>query len=137
MGLILDSSVLIASERKDKTARQTLIEISQHASGELVALSVVTVMELAHGVARANTAERRAIRRQFLTDLITALPMHPVTVDVALRAGEVDAENSAKGIHIALSDLLIGATALNLGYRVATRNLRHFQLIPGLEVLSL
>jgi predicted nucleic acid-binding protein len=36
-----------------------------------------------------------------------------------------------------LSDLLIGVTALDLGYSVATANLRHFQMIPGLKIISL
>ena len=33
-----------------------------------------------------------------------------------------------------LADLIIGACALELGYAVATHNVRHFQLIPGLDV---
>jgi len=35
------------------------------------------------------------------------------------------------------TDLLIGATALSLGFSVLTTNMRHFKLIPGLNVLSL
>ena len=35
------------------------------------------------------------------------------------------------------SDLLIGASALELGYGVGTSNVRHFQLIPGLNVIQL
>jgi predicted nucleic acid-binding protein len=136
MGLILDSSVLIASERQGRNARQTLAEIAMHAAGEDVAVSVVTLIELAHGVARANTPERKAARRQFLDELMTALPVHPVTVPIALRAGQIDGENAAQGVRLALSDLLIGVTALELGYRVATANVRHFQMIPGLEILS-
>jgi len=46
MGLILDSSVLIAAERKGSNARQALSE-SQRAAGEDVALSVMTRIELA------------------------------------------------------------------------------------------
>jgi predicted nucleic acid-binding protein len=107
-----------------------------HAAGEDVAVSVVTLIELAHGVARANTPERKAVRRQFLDELMTALPVHPVTVPIALRAGQIDGENAAQGVRLALSDLLIGVTALELGYRVATANVRHFQMIPGLEILS-
>lgn len=34
-------------------------------------------------------------------------------------------------------DLLIGATALEIGYAVVTANVRHFQLIPGLNVITL
>jgi predicted nucleic acid-binding protein len=104
-------------------------------AGEDVAVSVVTLIELAHGAARADTPERRATRPQFLLELTTALPMHPVTVPVALRTGQLDGENTAKGIRIALSDLLIGVTALELGYRVATVNVRHFQMVPGLELV--
>jgi predicted nucleic acid-binding protein len=137
MGLILDSSVLIASERQGRNARQALAEIAVHAAGEDVAVSVVTLIELAHGVARANTPERKATRGQFLDELIAVLPVHPVTVPVALRAGQIDGENAAQGVRLALSDLLIGVTALELGYRVATANVRHFQMVPGLEILSL
>lgn len=137
MGLILDSSVLIAAERKGSNARQALNEIAMRAAGEDVALSVITLIELAHGAARAETAQRKMMRRQFLQELTAAVPVHPVTASVALRAGQIDGENAAKGVRLALSDLLIGTTALELGYRVATANLRHFQMIPGLEVISL
>jgi tRNA(fMet)-specific endonuclease VapC len=135
MGLILDSSVLIAAERKGSNARQVLSEIAGQATREDVALSVVTLIELAHGAARAQTPERRAMRQQFMQELTTALPVHPVTVPIALRAGQIDGESAAKSVRIALSDLLIGVTALELGYRVATANVRHFQAVPGLEVV--
>lgn len=104
MGLILDSSALIAAERKGSNARQVLSEIAGRAAGEDVALSVVTLIELAHGAARADTPERKTMRRQFLQELTTALPLHPVTVPVALRAGQIDGESTAKGVRIALSD---------------------------------
>jgi predicted nucleic acid-binding protein len=135
MGLILDSSVLIAAERKGSNARQVLSDIAGRAAGEDVAFSVVTLIELAHGAARADTAERKSMRQQFLQELTRALPVHPVTVPVALRAGQIDGESTAKGVRIALSDLLIGVTALELGYRVATANVRHFQMVPGLEIV--
>ena len=63
MGLILDSSVLIASERKGRNARQALAEIAARAAGEDIAMSVVTLLELAHGAARANTPQRKASRQ--------------------------------------------------------------------------
>jgi tRNA(fMet)-specific endonuclease VapC len=137
VGLILDSSVLISSERRGQNARLALSELAIRFAGEDVALSVITLVELAHGVARADSAQRKASRRQFVAELTLAMPVHPVSSSIALRAGEIDAENSAKGIRLALADLLIGVTALELGYRIATSNPRHFQLIPGLEVLSL
>jgi predicted nucleic acid-binding protein len=99
-------------------------------------LSVVTLIELAHGVARADSPERKATRQRFLNELMTAMPIHPVTVSIALRAGQIDGEGTAKGLRVALADLLIGVTALQLGYRVATGNLRHFQMVPGLQIIS-
>ncbi|MHB8303994.1 MAG: PIN domain-containing protein [Acidobacteriaceae bacterium] len=135
MGLILDSSVLIAAERKGKNARNALAEIAIRAPGEDVAVSVVTLIELAHGIARSDTPGRKAMRHQFLNELMDAVPVHPVSVPVALRAGRIDGESAARGVRLALSDLLIGVTALELGYRVATGNVRHFQLVPGLEIV--
>jgi tRNA(fMet)-specific endonuclease VapC len=135
MGLILDSSVLIAAERKGRNARQALAEIAVRAAGEDVALSVVTVLELAHGAARANTPQRKTARQQFIHELMAAVPVHPVSASVALRAGQIDGESAARGVTLPLSDLLIAVTALDLGYRVATSNVRHFQAVPGVSVV--
>lgn len=136
MGLILDSSVLIAAERKGQNARQALRTISEKTGDTDIGLSVITVIEVAHGAARADSVERAAIRRRFINELLTAIPVYPITVPLALRAGQVDGENTAKGIRIALSDLLIGVTAVGLGYSVATGNVRHFHRVPDLTVLS-
>jgi hypothetical protein len=46
MGLILDSSALIAAERRGSNARQVLSEIAGRKTGEDVALPVVTLIEL-------------------------------------------------------------------------------------------
>jgi predicted nucleic acid-binding protein len=72
-----------------------------------------------------------------MEDIRRALPVHPVSEAIAMRAGLMDGMLAARGVHVALSDLLIGVTALELGYRVATHNVKHFVLIPGLEVASL
>jgi predicted nucleic acid-binding protein len=137
MGLILDSSLLVAAERQSKNARQMLADIAREVGETEVAISVVTLIELAHGAARAGTPERRAKREQFTRELMSALPIHSVTAPVALRAGQIDGENQARGIRIPLSDLLIGVTALELGFSVATTNVRHFRLVPGLSVVRL
>lgn len=98
---------------------------------------MVTVLELAHGIARADTPARRERRQRFLDDLLTGVPVQPVTVQIALRAGRIDGQSQARGIRIPLSDLLIGTSALELGYAVGTANIRHFQSIPGLNVIQL
>jgi predicted nucleic acid-binding protein len=61
----------------------------------------------------------------------------PFAKSTAFLAGRIDGEQRSIGVTIPSLDLLIGATALELGYSVATANLRHFQLIPGLAVITL
>ena len=78
MGLILDSSVLIQAERQGQNARQMLTAISGTAGNTDIAISVVTLIELAHGAARADTAQRKAKLHQFIQELLTAVPIHPV-----------------------------------------------------------
>jgi len=58
MGLILDSSVLITAEREGQNARQMLAAISGKAGNTDIAISVITLIELAHGAARADTSVR-------------------------------------------------------------------------------
>jgi predicted nucleic acid-binding protein len=136
MGLILASIVLIKAEREGQNARQMLTAVSRTAGNTDIAISVVTLIELAYGAARADTAERKAKRLEFIQELLRALPIHPVTVPIALRVGQIDGENQAQGVRLPLADLLIGVKALELGYSVATGNLRHFQRIPGLSVMQ-
>ncbi len=137
MGLILDSSVLVAAERQGQNARQMLAAVARKIAETDVGISVVTLIELAHGAARADTLDRKTKRRKFIQELLTAMPIYPVTVSLALRTGRIDGENQVRGTRVSLPDLLIGVTALELGYSVGTANLRHFHLIPGLVVLQL
>ena len=60
-----------------------------------------------------------------------------MTLDVARLAGQIEGEQAAQGIAIPFEDLVIGATALHLGYDVATLNVKHFQLIPKLKIVIL
>lgn len=134
---MLDSTAAVAAERQGKNARQLLESVALETGDEGIAVSVVTVLELAHGITRADTPERRERRQRFLDELLTGVPIQPVTVPIALRAGQIDGQSQARGVRIPLSDLLIGASALELGYGVGTANIRHFQLIPGLNVVQL
>jgi predicted nucleic acid-binding protein len=118
MGLILDSSVAVAGERRGLAVENMLAAVRAITGPTEIALSVVSVMELEHGIWRAKDPAGARRRRPFLEDLIGNVPVYPLT----------------KGIRIAFPDLLIGVSALDLGYAVGTSNLRHFQRIPGLVV---
>ncbi len=137
MGVLLDSTVLIAAERAGKNPRKVIEEITAAVGDTEATLSVVTVVELAHGIERANTVERRTAREGFLNELLREISPEPVTVAIAFRAGRLDGGMQARGMRIALGDLLIGATALELGYGLITHNVRHFRMIPDLLVTQL
>jgi tRNA(fMet)-specific endonuclease VapC len=137
MGLILDSSAVIVGERKGQSAASLLSEIRVIVGPDTIALSTVSVIELEHGVWRAKDAIQAARRQQFLDDLFDAVPIHPLTFEIARRAARIDGESKSKGVAIPFQDLIIGVTALQFDYAVATTNARHFRMIPGLTVVPL
>lgn len=66
-----------------------------------------------------------------------AVAVHPLTLEIARLAGSIHGEQTSRGIAIDFPDLLIGATALHLGFGVVTLNVKHFQTIPGLPVTQI
>jgi predicted nucleic acid-binding protein len=112
LGVILDSSIVIEAERRRLNAAQILKRIAQEIGEMEVALCSITVAELAHGIYRADTPERRERRRIFLDDLKAAVPVYSITDSTAELVGQIGAESSAVGVTIPFDDLLIGACAL-------------------------
>jgi predicted nucleic acid-binding protein len=137
MGLILDSSVIIASERRGENVERLIERVVTVAGDQEAALSAIGLTELIHGLYRAKTPAMRFQRQSFLDELLADLTVYPYTKETAMLAGKLDGEQQSKGVVIPFGDLLIGATALSLGFSVLTANLRHFQRIPGLTVLQL
>lgn len=137
MGLILDSSIVIDAERRGDTVERLIQRVVVAAGDQEAALSAVGLTELVHGLYRAKTSSLRLRRQAFLDELLTVLTVYPYTKQTALLAGQLDGEQQSQGVVIPFADLLIGATALSLGYGVLTANLRHYRLIPGLAVLQL
>lgn len=137
MGIVLDSTVLIAAERAGENPRKVIAGLLAGMGDTEATLSAITIIELAHGIERANSPERRVMRERFLNELLDEISAEPVTAAIALRAGRIDGSLQAKGTRIALGDLLIGATALELGYSVVKHNVRHFRMIPNLDVRQL
>ena len=136
VGMILDSSVVIAAERRGHTVREILEQIKA-IHGEIdIGLSVVTIAELVHGAYRATTEGNKQRRLVFIDRLCSDVPVHPLTIEMARMIGRIEGEQASKGIVISFEDLAIGVTALHLGFNVATLNARHFRTIPGLTVVQ-
>ena len=66
--MILDSSVAIAAERRHLPVEDMLSAIRELTGPEEIALSVVSVMELEHGIWRAKEPAQATRRKQFLED---------------------------------------------------------------------
>ena len=137
MGLILDSDHLILAERRRFTAVQALTQLAAQSPGEQFGISAITLAELRHGVQRAATPDRRVLRQRFLDDLMMVTKVYPVTASIALLVGELDAELEMSGNKTGLADLIVGCTALEQDFGVATMNVRHFERIPGLRIVNL
>lgn len=137
MGLILDSSVVVAAERRGENITQMLKQIVAATGDQRAVLSSVGLTELVHGIYRAQSAAALSRRDSFIRELLSVVEVYPYTKETAMLAGKIDGEQQSRGITIPFSDLLIGATALEVGYSLLTVNVRHFRLIPGLTVAQL
>ena len=134
LGLVLDSSVLVAAERKQLTTTEVIRSIHRVIADVPIVICSLTIAELGHGIYRSSNVEQIRQRRQFLDELKTHIPIHPITVTTAEIIARIGGEQAAKGVNLPLSDLIIGACAVELGYAVATHNVRDFSRIPGLEM---
>ncbi len=70
MGIVPDSTFLIAAERAGSTPRKVIAGIIARHGDVETALSVITVTELAHGIERAHSYERALARERFLNELV-------------------------------------------------------------------
>ncbi len=136
-GFVLDSSAVIMAER-NKQPVAAFIETVFVAHGPVdLSLSPVTVAELVHGIYRAKTPDVSQRRREYIAELVSLVPVHPATNRTAWLVGRIEGQEAAKGNVLPFNDLMIAVAAMEQGYAVLTRNLRHFQKIPGLAVISL
>ncbi|HAG51267.1 MAG: hypothetical protein A2X87_00380 [Deltaproteobacteria bacterium GWC2_42_51] len=130
MGVIFDTSVLIAIERSSLNTDR-LIEGRED---EPFGISVITVSELLHGVHRADSEKRRLKRESYVEKIIENFPIYPFDLSVARIYARVWANLAKKGINIGAHDLIIAATAISLGFSVITSDMRDYGKITGVKV---
>ncbi len=133
MGVILDTSVLVEAERQNFQIDKFIANREE----EIFGLSVISVAELLHGVHRADSTKRRLKRSAYVERVIELFPIYDFNTSIARIYAELWSELSQKGIQIGAHDLIIGSTALSLGFSVATYNVRHFERIEGLKIEDL
>ncbi len=133
MGVILDSSVLIAAER----GQFRLAALLESLGDTPVAIAAITASELLHGVHRARSPAVRLRRSAFVEALLGEIPVRDFGLGEARLHAELWAELAEGGTIIGAHDLQIAATAIAGGDALVTLNHRDFGRVPGLTLQPL
>lgn len=131
MGLILDTSALVAWERAIHAGES--VALDEHE--ELVIPAVVWAEALA-GVRLADSATRAARRMARLEALRRVTGIEPFTAETAEHHADIFAELSQSGTMIPQNDIAVAATArcLGCGVLVGPKDEAHFRRVNGLDV---
>jgi len=130
MGVIFDTSVLIALERNPGP----LEKLIQERGDEPFGISTITVSELLHGVHRADSEKRRLRRESFVEKAIELFPIYVFDLSAARIYARIWANLAKKGESVGAHDLIIASTCISLGFSVITTDMRDFSKIDGLMV---
>ncbi|MGA7645197.1 MAG: PIN domain-containing protein, partial [Terriglobales bacterium] len=129
--ILLDADVIIRGERGGFDLSGWVASLPN----DSFEIAAVTVAELWHGVERAAEPQKSK-RRKYLETVVAALPVIPYTEQIAYEHARIWAELQSAGKMIGAYDLIVAATALERGSRVATFNKRHFAMVKGLPVIE-
>jgi predicted nucleic acid-binding protein len=131
MGLILDTSAIIAWERA--LERGANLDLDEE---EELALPAIVWAEALIGVRLASSAAKAAQRRARLEAIRRVLEVQAFTPEVAEHYADIFSELSAAGTMIPQNDLAVAATARALGFGVLVgpEDEAHFRRVPGLTV---
>ena len=131
MGIVIDSSVLIAAERGQIDLERPL----SIQKDEEAVLAAITASEVLHGVHRATPKQRPSAPRDICGTNVRSLPRDPVR---STRGAYSRASGSGSGGvwgHCGRTRSADRATAIANGYSVPTRDKRSFPKIPGLVTI--
>ncbi len=131
MAIILDADVIIQGERGTFDLGRW---VAAHPD-EQFEVAAITVAELWHGVERA-TGTHKPKRERYLQSLLNVLPIIPYTATTAFEHARIWATLESKGKMMGYYDLIVAATALERGSKLATFNKRHFAQVHELVVIE-
>lgn len=96
-----------------------------------IAISIVTYAEVYEGIYYGRDPQHaEVIFRQF----IRGVRVIGITRTIARRFATIHGALRAQGLLIPPPDIFIAATAIHYNLPLVTRNVRHFQRIPGLTL---
>ncbi|MEM3528186.1 MAG: type II toxin-antitoxin system VapC family toxin, partial [Candidatus Bathyarchaeia archaeon] len=106
--------------------------------GEPVGLSTISAEEYFRGVFYLYWDDERVLKAK-LADArrdLSAFEILPITYDIAVKAAEVEVATVKNGVMISLADILIASSAISHDSTLITRNVKHFQRVPKLNIRS-
>lgn len=128
--MILDTSFVEDVAREDPDALERARELA--IDGVPERLSVLTVYELYWGVGYVDTSQEEKDR---VDAVVETKELYDVTPEIARKAGRTARSLSSQGTPLNdPGDEIIGATGVVHDEPVLTKNVDHFERIPGLEV---
>lgn len=126
--LLIDTDICSYAIRRHPVVLQKMRELAQ----DDWAISAVTAFELHYGIARAHQGDRiRSNAGEFLA-LVRILSFAADAAEVAAR---ISADLNRRGLRIGEKDPLIAGHALSLGATLVTNNVKHFERVPGLQLI--
>lgn len=106
-----------------------LLEKFEAVAAETMGISVITLAELEHGVAKSQAVMKN---RQVLEAFLSHVEIMDWNQGAARVYGEISTALERRGMVIGQMDLMIAAHALSLDSILITNNVREFERIPGL-----
>lgn len=125
---LLDTDILIGWLQDSHEAIEKITKICE---SEVPKISVLSIYELAEGAYKARNSGK-VLEDTF--ELIDKFDEILLNREMCIEAGRIASLLKQKGKYIGEGDILIGATAIIQNLTVVTRNIKHFQKIPGLKV---
>ena len=129
-GLIVDTDILIDLLRK-KDYAVSLIKKLEH--GVELATSAINAFELYRGAYKSRNQEKNLASVKGLLNSLRILNTDEDSMEIA---GKITASLERDGNMMDIRDLLIASIALVNGFGILTNNVRHFNKIKHLRVVS-
>lgn len=125
---MLDTNILIFAMRHPGTPCAYMV--ASHA-GHDICISVITYSELEFGIINSRNPEKN---RDAVSRMLAGIPILSFDMAAGMHFGDILAKS--KGIYGQDRDKMIAAHCRSLGYTLVTDNIKDFQYVDDLDILT-
>ena len=125
---MLDTNILIFAMRHPETP--CAYSVASH-SGHDICISVITYAELEYGIRNSRNPDKN---REAINRMLAGIPILDFDIPAGKHFGDILAKS--KGVYGQDRDKMIAAHCRSLGYTLVTDNLKDFQYIDCLEIVT-